>query len=132
MCARTLVPFVIRRVVHKNFSLVQSHPRFSFLKLNFTLSVMSLQNDLANGYGLSRIIFVHSMSKLINQRNHILKPLLKMYINIYAYISTLTVRCKHSFLISIRPKNLFKIFCLSHKNHKMNAKNCIFPIKSGL
>ena len=59
-------------------------------------------------------------------------PLLKMYINIYAYISTLTVRCKHSFLISIRPKNLFKIFCLSHKNHKMNAKNCIFPIKSGL
>ena len=61
-----------------------------------------------------------------------MSPLLKMYINIYAYISTLTVRRKHSFLISIRPKNLFKIFCLSHKNHKMNAKNGIFPIKSGL
>ena len=60
------------------------------------------------------------------------RPLLKMYINIYAYISTLTVRCKHSFLISIRPKNLFKIFCLSHKNHKMNAKKLYISHQVGV
>lgn len=84
---------------------------------------------LSSQIGSARLSFADAehMEEYLN-----ITPLLKMYINIYAYISTLTVRCKHSFLISIRPKNLFKIFCLSHKNHKMNAKNCIFPIKSGL